>query len=118
MPPEPYTSEDLLESIKGLGLDNKDVAVQHYGGPNNTLINNLKSMGANVREVTLYRWGLPEDESPILNMIDEISADRIDAVAFTSQPQVGNLVAIAAKAGKEQALRDGLAGRVWFQEKH
>ena len=112
MPPEPYTSEDLLESIKDLGLDNKDVAVQHYGGPNSTLINNLKSMGANVREVTLYRWGLPEDESPILNMIDEMSADRIDAVAFTSQPQVGNLVAIAAKAGKEQALRDGLAGRV------
>lgn len=112
MPSEPYTSEDLLESIKDLGLYNKTVAVQHYGGPNGTLINNLKSMGANVREVTLYRWGLPEDESPILSMIDEISADRIDAVAFTSQPQVGNLVAIAAKAGKEQVLRDGLAGRV------
>ena len=112
MPPEPYTSEDLLESIKDLGLSNKQVAVQQYGGPNSNLINNLQLMGANVREVTLYRWGLPEDESPILSMIDEITADKIDAIAFTSQPQVVNLVAIAAKAGKEQALRDGLAGRV------
>ena len=29
MPPEPYTSEDLLESIKDLGLYDKHVAVQH-----------------------------------------------------------------------------------------
>lgn len=112
MPNEPYTSQDLIESIKDMGLDNKQVAVQHYGGPNSPLIDNLKSMGAQVREVTLYMWGLPEDESPILGMIEEISAGKIDAVAFTSQPQVGNLLTIAEKAGKEKSLRDGLSGTV------
>ena len=112
MPPEPYTSQDLMQAIAALELGGKDLAVQHYGGPNSFLVDSLKERGARVREVTLYTWGLPEDESPVLRMIDGLSAGEIDAVAFTSQPQVGNLVTIAAKAGKEQSLRDSLAGPV------
>ena len=112
MPPEPYTSQDLMRAIETLDLEGKDLAVQHYGGPNSFLINSLKERGARVREVTLYTWGLPEDDSPVLRMIDALSAGEIDAVAFTSQPQVGNLVTIAGKAGKEQCLRDSLAGPV------
>ena len=112
MPPEPYTSQDLMQAIEALNLEGKDLAVQHYGGPNSFLVNSLKERGARVREVTLYTWGLPEDDSPVLRMIDALSAGEIDAVAFTSQPQVGNLVTIAGKAGKEQCLRDSLAGPV------
>ena len=112
MPPEPYTSQDLMQAIESLKLEGKDLAVQHYGGPNSFLINSLKERGARVREVTLYTWGLPEDDSPVLRMIDGLSAGEIDAVAFTSQPQVGNLVTIASQAGKEQSLRDSLAGPV------
>ena len=41
MPTAPYTSQDLIESIKDVDLDNKQVAVQHYGGPNSHLIDNL-----------------------------------------------------------------------------
>ena len=48
----------------------------------------------------------------MLGMIDGLSAGEIDAVAFTSQPQVGNLLTIASQAGKEQSLRDSLAGPV------
>ena len=112
MPPEPYTSQDLMQAVESLKLEGKDLAVQHYGGPNSFLINSLKERGARVREVTLYTWGLPEDDSPVLRMIDGLSAGEIDAVAFTSQPQVGNLVTIASQAGKEQSLRDSLAGPV------
>ena len=112
MPPEPYTSQDLMQAIEALDLEGKDLVVQHYGGPNSFLIKSLKERGARVREVTLYTWGLPEDDSPVLKMIDGLSAGEIDAVAFTSQPQVGNLLTIAAKAGKEQSLRDSLAGPV------
>ena len=58
MPPEPYTSQDLMQAIEDLELRGKDLAVQHYGGPNSFLINSLKERGARVREVTLYTWGL------------------------------------------------------------
>ena len=112
MPPEPFTSEDLINAIAGIDLQGKEVAVQHYGEPNKFLVRSLKEKGALVREVTLYSWGLTEDETPVLRMIDDLDRGRIDAVAFTSKPQVGNLLAIAGHIGKEESLRDGLNGPV------
>lgn len=109
MPPEPYTSEVLLEAIHDMDLQDKDVAVQAYGGPNSLLIKGLQQKGAKVREVTLYTWGLPEDVAPVLEMVDDLAAGNIDAVIFTSQPQVDNLLSIAEEAGKEGALRESLA---------
>jgi uroporphyrinogen-III synthase len=37
---------------------------------------------------------------------------KIDAIAFTSQPQVTNLIDIATRAGKEDSLRASLKGPV------
>ena len=109
MPPEPFTSADLIAEIKELDLTGKEVAVQAYGGPNGLLTQTLKERGATVREVSLYTWGLPEDVAPALGLIDDLEKGNIDAIAFTSQPQVGNLLAIAAQAGKEETLRNILA---------
>lgn len=108
MPPEPYTTADLVNSLENWDLSDKVVALQHYGGPNRPLVTHLQEKGAQVREVTLYTWGLPEDETPVLKMVDGLAAGSIDAIAFTSQPQVGNLLTIAAKAEKETALRAAL----------
>ena len=109
MPPEPFTSADVIAAIKDLDLAGKEVAVQAYGGPNSLLIQTLKKWGATVREVSLYTWGLPEDVTPALELIDDLEKGNIDAIAFTSQPQVGNLLEIAAQAGKEESLRNILA---------
>ncbi len=108
MPPEPYTTADLVNSLQEWDLSGKVVALQHYGGPNRPLVQHLQDKGVEVREVTLYTWGLPEDEAPVLKMVDGLAAGNIDAIAFTSQPQVGNLLTIAAKAGKESSLRAAL----------
>ena len=108
MPPEPYTTADLVNSLESWDLSGKVVALQHYGGPNRPLVQHLQDKGAQVREVTLYTWGLPEDEAPVLKMVDGLTAGSVDAIAFTSQPQVGNLLAIAAKADRESALRAAL----------
>jgi uroporphyrinogen-III synthase len=112
MPPEPYTSEDLVKALQGTDLQGKEVAVQHYGGPNSFLVRSLEERGARIREVTLYTWGLPEDESPALKLIDDLAQGKIDAIAFTSQPQVTNLIDIARRAGKEDSLRASLNGPV------
>ena len=108
MPPEPYTSQDLVEAIGNTDLNGKEVAVQAYGGPNNFLTRRLREKGANVREVRLYSWGIPGDTAPVLRMIDDLAAGEIDAVAFTSQPQVDNLLAIADQSDRGELLRDGL----------
>ena len=110
MPPEPFTSEDLLNAVADIDLKGRELAVQAYGSPNGFLTQGLRDLGANVREVTLYTWGLPEDLTPVLKLIDDLKRGAIDAVAFTSQPQPGNLIAIAAQAGAEESLRRRLNG--------
>lgn len=108
MPPEPFTSEDLIASLADTDLAGKTVAVQAYGGPNNLLTRTLRDRGASVSEVSLYGWGLPDDVGPVRDLIGRLEAREVDAVAFTSQPQVGNLLAIAAMSGKEGGLRRSL----------
>ena len=110
MPPEPFTTADLLNSLSASAIDlaGKTVAVQHYGGPNRPLVRHLQESGAQVREAVLYTWGLPEDETPVVNMLNDLAQGSIDALAFTSQPQVGNLLTIAAKAGQESELRQAI----------
>ena len=108
MPSEPYTSADLLESIKEYDLQGRDLAVQAYGSPNGFLTQGLEDRGANVREVTLYIWGLPDDTSPVIRMIDDLGNGAVDALAFTSQPQVRNLLTIACQANKERQFRESL----------
>ena len=46
----------------------------------------------------------------MIDMIDGLGRGEIDAVAFTSQPQVGNLLNIAGQAGTEQSLMGHLNG--------
>ncbi len=108
MPPEPYTTTDLINALQDQVLTGRVVALQRYGGPNRPLVQYLVERGARVREVSLYTWGLPADEAPVLAMLTALTKGGIDAIAFTSQPQVGNLLTIAARAGKEPALRDCL----------
>ena len=108
MPPEPYTTEELLTAADGIDLNGRRVAVQAYGAPNNILTQGLVKLGAQVSEFTVYSWGLPEDTAPAIQLIDDLTKNQIDALAFTSQPQVGNLLQIAAQVGKESALRECL----------
>lgn len=112
MPPEPYTSADLTSAMAGIDLAGKRVVFQRYGGPDSELPTYLREQGADYQELTLYDWGLPEDTLPVLQLIDRIEQGEVDALAFTSRPQVPNLLTIAADAGREESLRRNLAGPV------
>jgi uroporphyrinogen-III synthase len=96
--------------MTGLELQGQQIAVQKYGGPNTFLLQSLRERGARVREVTLYTWGLPADRTPALGLIDALIQGKIDSLAFTSQPQIGNLLTIARDAAKEDSLRESLNG--------
>ena len=108
MPPEPYTTQDLIKCLNTMEFSGRAVAVQAYGGPNNLLTRTLREWGASAREVSLYSWGLPEDVSPVLEMFRRLATGDVDAVAFTSQPQVSNLLSIARQSGQEDTLRQCL----------
>ena len=110
MPPEPYTSQDLTAALDGLTLRGQRTIVQRYGGPDAALPTYLREQGADFRELTLYDWGLPEDTGPVVALLDRMERGEVDALAFTSRPQVPNLLSIAAAAGREEPLRRCLAG--------
>lgn len=109
---EPFTTGELLAALEKHELRNKAVAVQHYGEANVDLVEALKAKGADVIELEVYRWALPEDTTPLESLFDDLLASRIDVLVVTSQAQVRHLFEIAARKGLAAALPELLYGRV------
>jgi len=94
--------------MQGTPFRGKRVVVQRYGESNRELQATLESEGAEVIEIVTYRWGLPEDTTPLLRLIDALGRDEIDLVAFTTASQASNLFAVAQYDGKEASLQQSL----------
>lgn len=106
--PEPHTTTELIEIANNLAMAGKTVAVLHYGERNQALAEALQAGGARLHELCLYEWQLPEDVTPLQNLIGEISAGQIDVVAFTSQIQARHLFQIAEQGRRADELRTDL----------
>ena len=99
------STEDIVGLLRGRSMVGQRVAVQLYGEPAPELIGELRSAGAEVIEIPVYRWALPEDISSISRLIDAIVARSVDAVAFTSAPAVTHVLQVAQDSGQlEQML--------------
>ncbi len=111
VPPEPNTSDELLEEFRGWDLAGKTVGLQLYGGTTpflERLREGLRVLGAKVDEVSPYRWEGPSDEGPVRSLIEACVAGRVDALAILSSSQINNLFAIAEEHDQAGALRDAL----------
>ncbi len=107
--PEPHTWQSLMDALKAhTALTGKRVALQQYGVPHEKLTQALLTEGAQVTQVPVYRWQLPEDLSPILSVIDAIVRAEVDVILFAAGPQAGSLFDVAARNGREAALRQAL----------
>lgn len=105
---EPYTTTEVLEALSALDLTAHLIAVVHYGERNVMLAEALQSKGVQLEELCLYEWLMPEDTSPLQEIIHEIINQRIDAVVFTSQVQARHLLQVAANLGREAELVQAL----------
>ena len=107
--PEPHTWETLLDALGAhMPIAGKRLALQQYGVPHERLTRALELGGALVMQVPVYRWQLPEDTEPLERVIDQICAGTVDAILFTSGPQVGVLLEVAKARGLELPLREAL----------
>ena len=68
----------------------------------------LKQRGATVTEVTTYRWSLPENTQPLIDLMDALDRHVIDVACFTSASQVYNLCALADQLKRKDDLISGL----------
>ena len=109
--PEPNTWRELLaeldESPRGFTLAGSRVAVQEYGIPNEQLVQELRERGAEVLQVPVYRWALPEDLGPLRKAIAAISDGTAQAALFTNAAQVYHLIQVAAGDGAKMRLLEG-----------
>jgi len=106
--PEPNTWREILAELKKAGdIRGRRVAVQEYGVTRPELIDGLRSLGAEVLTVPVYRWVLPEDTGPLRSAAREIAAGRADVALFTNAKQIDHLFEVAAAAGLGDNLSRG-----------
>ncbi len=101
---EPYTTAQVLQSLRDLSLRGERVVVQRYGERNVELERALQAEGAEIVEIPTYRWALPEDTGPLEALIGALDRGEVDAAVFTSASQVHNLFALARRLGRDGSL--------------
>lgn len=106
---ETPTTEGVIAALRPLALAGRRVGVQLYGAdPNRALVDFLEDAGATVLTVAPYVYASAADDARVVELIRRLAAGEIDVIAFTSSPQVGRLWDVAARAGLEETLQQGL----------
>jgi len=100
----PFTTETVLAALAHLPMAGCGVLVQRYGAANQGLVGELRLRGAVVEEIATYRWSLPTNIQPLLELLTGLEAGTVDAVVFTSAVQMHNLFAVAEQAGRAAKL--------------
>ncbi len=104
----PFTTAELLDAIATLDLAGRGVALVHYGERNEPLAKAIRGRGAQLDELCLYEWLLPEDLEPLQTLVRDLVAQRVDAIAFTSKSQVRHLFQVASGLDLAEALRQAM----------
>lgn len=99
--PEPNTWRDIIEALDrekpAAGLR---IAVQEYGVINAELIESLQDRGAQVIRVPVYRWTLPDDLTPLQNVLDAILGGRVDVLLVTNAVQIDHAWQVLAQSSR------------------
>ena len=101
---EPTTS-GVIESLATLELDSQRVGVQLYGtDPNTILMDALARAGALALPVAPYIYADEAEDTAVNRFIDALCSAELDAIAFTSSPQVKRLFQVARRREREAEL--------------
>ena len=100
---------EVVDLVLGLLRPGDRVALQLDGGPGTGEPGRLRAAGADVIEIPVYDWRLPDDPRPALRLAEAVVAGRVHAVTFTAGPQVRNWIDLAAEQDLDSALVDALA---------
>jgi uroporphyrinogen-III synthase len=107
------TTEGVIASLQPHELEGRRVGVQLYGTePNRPLVEFLESAGAKVSTVAPYVYADAAEDAAVLDLLARIQAGQVDAIAFTSTPQVARLFAVAPAKTITAALGKTLVAAV------
>ena len=89
------TVADLIGKVSEMDLGDTRVAVQLDGNNAPGLVQAVRSAGAQVVELDVYRYCLPNDLAPTTALIDRVIEGTIDAITFTASPAIRHFREIA-----------------------
>ncbi|MES1942541.1 uroporphyrinogen III synthase HEM4 [Salinisphaera sp. PC39] len=100
------TTEGVIETLLKQDLGGRTVGVQLYGTePNRKLMDFLAGAGAEAMPVAPYVYADQSEDTQVAGLIEALAGGRVDAIAFTSSPQVRRLFAVARKHELEESLQ-------------
>jgi uroporphyrinogen-III synthase len=99
------TTDGIISALAKESLQGRTFGVQLYGSePNAKLIDFLKQHGATVNVVAPYIYADKAADEAVTDLLNRMAAGEIDAIAFTSTPQVERLFSV----GPEELVRRAL----------
>jgi uroporphyrinogen-III synthase len=105
--PTQYTSDGIAQAmLTRFQLAGKTVAVPRTTSASPTLKDALSKVGANVEEVYVYESGIPNDEQVKKRFLEDLQAEKIDAVVFGSALCAKNLFHMLSSHISAKKLRD------------
>jgi uroporphyrinogen-III synthase len=109
VPADKPTTEGVIAALERHDLTGRRVGVQLYpGNANERLLKFLEGAGAERDPVLPYVYASEVDDARVIAVIAEMAAGPVDAIAFTSAPQVRRFWDIARAFGREAELQQGL----------
>jgi uroporphyrinogen-III synthase len=107
------TTEGVINSLRALDLNGRRFGLQLYGTePNLPLVEFLTGAGASVATVAPYVYADAADDEAVLGLLKRLDAREIDALAFTSTPQVERLFSVAPAEAVSKALANTVVAAV------
>jgi uroporphyrinogen-III synthase len=109
---EQPTTEGIIQTLSKHELKGKSVLVQLYGQDNPELQSALEAMGSRVTGLSLYSYDYASDGAAITELLRKIRAHEVDAICFTSGPQIRFLIEAAEAQGVAADVRQHLQNDV------
>ena len=107
------TTAGIIASLANENLTGRRIGVQLYGcEPNRPLVDFLEGAGARVQTVAPYVYAGAADDAAVHRLLAQLQAGGVDAIAFTSTPQVERLFAVAPAPEVRAALARTLVAAV------
>ncbi|MFD0676445.1 MULTISPECIES: uroporphyrinogen-III synthase [unclassified Paenibacillus] len=97
------TTVGILRELQSCDMRGSRVALQLYGDHAPQLVKWLQEQQANYYEILPYRH-IPPELTVVDTLLSEIIQGEVDAVTFTSTPQVRFLMAYAREQGNSEQL--------------
>lgn len=107
------TTDGVIASLSAQPLAGRRVGVQLYGtDPNRPLQDFLQAAGATVLPVAPYVYADAAEDAAVLSLLERLRAGTVDAIAFTSSPQVERLFSVAPAESVGAALASTVVAAV------